>query len=177
MYRDATAPENLTRATRVGAQRLPIPRRFLQGIVHRTSHAPSAPPRVWVSAPLYQRGQTRECALALFNSFSLLEGKKVHPSQLYFAATCEAYATINKSEHRNVVHHFAHTPQEFVATVKKSEVPLTRRGEEGAGVGPLTGRAKRDAGTREGGRTRCTALLYASSVASRSCQKSPEMYK
>ncbi|GBP34606.1 Histone-lysine N-methyltransferase SETMAR [Eumeta japonica] len=30
------------------------------------------------------------------------------------AATCEARAVINKSEHRNAVHHFDHTPQESV---------------------------------------------------------------
>ncbi|GBP18126.1 hypothetical protein EVAR_12907_1 [Eumeta japonica] len=29
-------------------------------------------------------------------------------------ATCEARAAIYKSEHRNAVHHFAHTPQECV---------------------------------------------------------------
>ncbi|GBP00592.1 hypothetical protein EVAR_76883_1 [Eumeta japonica] len=29
-------------------------------------------------------------------------------------ATCEARAAISKSEHRNAVHHFVHTPQEFV---------------------------------------------------------------
>ncbi|GBP45014.1 hypothetical protein EVAR_33443_1 [Eumeta japonica] len=28
--------------------------------------------------------------------------------------TCEARAEINKSEHRNAVHHFVHTPQESV---------------------------------------------------------------
>ncbi|GBP87705.1 hypothetical protein EVAR_61930_1 [Eumeta japonica] len=45
-------------------------------------------------------------------------------------ATCEAHAAINKSEHRNAVHHFAHTPKESVLLGDCEENPkygLTRR--------------------------------------------------
>ncbi|GBP16394.1 hypothetical protein EVAR_9976_1 [Eumeta japonica] len=43
------------------------------------------------------------------------------------AATCDARAAINKSGHRNAVHHFAHTPQEPVLRGDCEENPKCGR--------------------------------------------------